>query len=116
MGPRSPGSYCSSSPESMAHRRLRPCVNLPQGKGSGRSARAQPGEEDMVHPLGGAGRGACQGTGRGPQGIFGEWGALCPAGWGWITGGCPDLWLVSAEGSQGLCNLLGCVQKSGGCG
>lgn len=120
MGPRSPGSYCSSSlassPLWMIHRRLRPCVNFPQGKGSERSTRAQPGKEDMVCSVGGIGGEACPGIRRGPQGVLGEREALCPAGWGWATGGSPDLWLVSAEGSQGLCNLLRCLQRSGGCG
>lgn len=54
VGPRSPGPYCSSSlassPAWMTHRRLRPCVNFPQGKGSGRSAWAQPGRRTRSTP------------------------------------------------------------------
>lgn len=56
----------------------------------------------MVHPLGGS----RQRSARGQGGDYKEsLGSGCPVScWvgGGITGGCPDLWLVSAEGSQGL--------------
>lgn len=71
---------------------------LPAGEGLWKKRMGSARKEDTVYSVGGTGGEACLGTRRGPQGVLGQREALCPAGWGWATGGRPDRWLVSAEG------------------